>query len=44
MKKNKNLFVGKTGFVKFPKSRAVDIDNTFDYEIAKFLSNKINEK
>ena len=36
--KTKDLFVGKTGFINFPKERAFDIDDRIDYEIAKFLS------
>ena len=36
--KNKNIFRGKTGFVIVPKERAIDIDDKFDYKIAKFLS------
>lgn len=38
--KKKDLFHGKTGFVLIPKERAIDIDDKFDYKIAKFLSTK----
>jgi len=37
---NKNIFRGKTGLVLMPKERAIDIDDKFDYKIAKFLSFK----
>ena len=37
---NKNIFRGKTGLVLIPKERAIDIDDKFDYKIAKFLSFK----
>ena len=38
--KKKDLFYGKTGFVIIPKERAIDIDDKFDYKLAKFLSTK----
>lgn len=41
LKKNKNLFSGKTGYVEIPKNRSIDIDDREDYEIAKFLSKKL---
>ena len=36
--KNNNLFSGKIGFIKVPKNRALDIDDIWDYKIAKYLS------
>jgi N-acylneuraminate cytidylyltransferase len=36
--KNNNLFSGKIGFIKVPKNRALDIDDIWDYKIAKCLS------
>ena len=41
LKTNKNLFSGKTGYVEISKNRSIDIDDREDYEIAKFLSNKL---
>ena len=41
LKTNKNLFSGKTGYVEISKNRSIDIDDRDDYEIAKFLSNKL---
>ena len=40
---NLNLFSGDTGFVEIPSHRAIDIDESIDYEFAKFMakSNKI---
>lgn len=32
-----NLFSGKTGFLEIPKIRALDIDDKYDYKIAKLL-------
>ena len=32
-----NLFSGKTGYLEIPKSRALDIDDKYDYKIAKLL-------
>ena len=42
IKNNSNLFSNKTRLVIIPKERSLDIDNNFDYEVAKFLfkSNK----
>jgi N,N'-diacetyl-8-epilegionaminate cytidylyltransferase len=37
MRKN-NLLSGKTGYVEIPKSRALDIDDKYDYKIAKLLT------
>jgi len=34
----KDLFKGKTGYVVIPKERSLDIDDKFDYRIAKILS------
>tara|TARA_B100000579_G_scaffold20631_1_gene14533 strand:+ start:4056 stop:4748 length:693 start_codon:yes stop_codon:yes gene_type:complete len=36
--KTSNLFSGKVGFIKIPKERALDIDDHWDYKIAKLLS------
>ena len=41
--KIKNYFSGKVGSVDVPRSRSIDIDDKFDYEVAKFLYKK-NEK
>lgn len=35
--KTNDLFKGKTGFVTIPKERSLDIDDKFDYQIAKIL-------
>ena len=40
IKKRKNLFSGKTGFVLIPKKRSIDIDDKLDYKVANFLSIK----
>jgi len=37
IKNNSNLFSNKTRLVIIPKERSLDIDNNFDYELAKFL-------
>ena len=37
IKNNSNLFSNKTRLVIIPKERSLDIDNNFDYEVAKFL-------
>ena len=37
MKKN-DLLSGKTGYVEIPKTRALDIDDKYDYKIAKLLT------
>ena len=42
IKKNFNLFSGRTGFVIIPKERAIDIDDIWDYKIANYLK-KINQ-
>tara|TARA_B100001769_G_C22109042_1_gene599573 strand:+ start:2415 stop:3107 length:693 start_codon:yes stop_codon:yes gene_type:complete len=36
--KTNNLFSGKVGFIKIPKERAMDIDDHWDYKVAKLLS------
>jgi CMP-N-acetylneuraminic acid synthetase len=41
IKKTKNIFSGKIGYVKIPRERALDIDNYLDYKIAKLLSNEL---
>ena len=38
--KNSNLFSGKVGFVIIPNERAVDIDDSIDYNFVKFLANQ----
>jgi CMP-N-acetylneuraminic acid synthetase len=38
IKKQNNLFDGKTGFIRVPKIRATDIDDITDYKIAKLLA------
>ena len=38
--KNSNLFSGKVGFVIIPNERAVDIDDSIDYNFVKFLTNR----
>ena len=38
LKIKKNLLEGKTGFIEIPKVRSIDIDDEYDYRIAKFLS------
>jgi CMP-N-acetylneuraminic acid synthetase len=38
--KNSNLFSGKVGFVIIPNERAVDIDDSIDYNFVKFLANR----
>ena len=35
--KTKDLFKGKTGFITIPKERSLDIDDKFDYRIAKTI-------
>ena len=35
--KTNDLFKGKTGFVTIPKERSLDIDDKFDYQIARIL-------
>jgi CMP-N,N'-diacetyllegionaminic acid synthase len=37
IKKTKNIFSGRIGYVKIPRERALDIDNYLDYKIAKLL-------
>lgn len=39
IKNHSNLFSNKTRLVIIPKERSLDIDNNFDYELAKFLFN-----
>jgi CMP-N-acetylneuraminic acid synthetase len=39
IKKNSNLFSKKTRMVLIPRERAIDIDDNFDYQLAKFLAN-----
>ena len=36
-----SLFFGKTGFVEIPKQRAIDIDDRYDFELAKLMFGKI---
>jgi CMP-N-acetylneuraminic acid synthetase len=38
--KSTNLFKGKIGFIEIPKIRAIDIDDIYDYNVAKFLVKK----
>jgi len=38
IKNNINLFSGKVGYIYIPKERALDIDDKWDYKVAKFLS------
>lgn len=40
IKKTNNLLSGKVGFVKIPKERALDIDDQWDYKIARIFSKK----
>ena len=36
----KNMFEGKVGAVKIKKENAIDIDTSYEFEIAEFLNNK----
>jgi len=38
IQKTLDLFSGKVGFVLIPRTRAIDIDDSFDYKIVSFLS------
>ena len=37
---NDDLFSGKVDFVEIPKERGVDIDDKYDYKLARFFSKK----
>ena len=36
--KNRNLLLGKVGFIEIPKERAIDIDDKIDYKVALAIS------
>ncbi len=38
--KSKNVLSGKVGYLIIPKERAIDIDDKFDYKLAKMISKK----
>tara|TARA_B100000315_G_scaffold238203_1_gene255760 strand:+ start:2147 stop:2854 length:708 start_codon:yes stop_codon:yes gene_type:complete len=38
IQKTLDLFSGKVGFVLIPRTRAIDIDDSFDYKIVSFLA------
>ena len=38
--KNKNIFSGKVDILEIPKERSIDIDDIYDFDIAKYLFKK----
>ena len=42
--KNRNLLLGKVGFIEIPKERAIDIDDKIDYKVALAISKLMNKK
>ena len=38
-----NIFDGKISYMEIPQNRAIDIDDIFDLEIARYIGKKYND-